>query len=272
MNIDISTIIGLVLAWGALLAGILMEGGSIRQFIQPSAFIIIIGGTIGATVLSFTSAHLIDTFKILKHIIFDKRKAPAEVVNTLVRFAEKVRKEGLLSIENEISQIEDGFFQNALRLMVDGTSSEKMREVLETEIDFLEKRHHVGESIFMTLGGFAPTLGIIGTVMGLVFALSGGAEDPGETVKAIAVAFLATFYGISFANLVFLPIANKLKLKNEDEILTREIIVEGVLSIQSGEHPIMVGEKLSVFLSPAERKQIQRGHSMSDSSKETLNV
>jgi chemotaxis protein MotA len=254
---DFATFLGLVLGWGSVFACMLIEGGKIQQFVKESAFILIIGGTFGATMISFTMEQILDVMGIAKHAFFGKRIDIAGLVETMVHFADKSRRDGLLALENELSSVKESFLQNGMRLVLDGNDSERVRSILETEISFLEQRHKVGENMFGTLGGFAPTLGIIGTVMGLIFALSGGAEDPAETVKAIAAAFLATFYGIAFANLIFLPIASKLKLMNEHEILAREVMLEGILSIQAGETPRIVEEKLKVFLPPKKRTQLR---------------
>ncbi len=253
---DITTILGLLVGWGALVIGVIMEGAKVTQFLQLSAFIIILVGTFGATLISFSLEQMLSLPMIAKNAFFGKKFEVTEIANLIVSLAEKARREGMLALDNEIQSIGDQFLQNGVQLVVDGNDAQRIRSILETEVAFLEERHKVGENIFMTLGGFAPTLGIIGTVMGLIFALSHGAEDPAETVKAIAVAFLATFYGISFANLIFLPIANKLKLRNEEEMLLKEVIIEGVLAIQAGESPRLVEERLKVFLPPSKRIQV----------------
>jgi chemotaxis protein MotA len=148
--------------------------------------------------------------------------------------------------------VDDNFLKKGIQLVVDGTDIELVRNILETDLSFLETRHKLGEGLFTTMGGFSPTLGIIGTVMGLVHALS-TIESATKTAQAIAVAFIATFYGISFANLIFLPIANKLKAKTAEEVLLREVMIEGILSISAGDNPRIVEEKLKAFLSPKEQ-------------------
>lgn len=253
---DITTLLGLIVAWGAIVLGIILEGSKVTQFLQLSAFIIIAAGTFGATLISFTLEQMMMLPLIAKNAFFGKSFDIPEVANLIVSLAEKARREGMLALDNELAGINDSFLRNGIQLVVDGNDAQRIRSILETEVAFLEERHKVGENIFMTMGGFAPTLGIIGTVMGLVAALAKGAEDPAETVRAIAVAFLATFYGISFANLIFLPIANKLKLRSEEESLLKQVIIEGVLAIQAGESPRIVEEKLKAFLPPHKRERV----------------
>jgi len=177
---------------------------------------------------------------------------PSDVIQTLVGFATKARREGLLGLEDEIAQVNDNFLKKGIQLVVDGTDIELVRSILETDLSFLETRHKMGEGVFGTLGGFAPTLGIIGTVMGLVNALS-SLENASKVAGAIAVAFIATFYGIGFANLIFLPLSFKLKAKSAEEVLIREVMIEGILSISAGDNPRIVEEKLKAFLSPKEQ-------------------
>ena len=170
----------------------------------------------------------------------------------MVRFAERARREGLLVLEEEARRIDDDFLQRGMRLAIDGTDPEMVREILSTEIHFLQARHKVGENIFTTLGGFAPTLGIIGTVMGLIHMLA-NLSDPAKMGPLIAGAFIATLYGVSSANLIFLPIGNKLKARSAEEVIVREVMVEGILSIQTGDNPRIVEEKLKAFLAPKMR-------------------
>lgn len=251
---DFATIGGIVGAIVGLVIAILMEG-SLGSFFGPSAIIIISSITFGATLASFSIAQMKALPKIIRQAFTASTVDAASLIGTIVKFAEKARREGLLVLEDDAAKIEDSFLQKGVQLVVDGTDMELVKSILHTELAFLEERHKVGENIFMTLGGFAPTAGIIGTVMGLMFALGKGVEDPTETAKAIAVAFLATFYGIASANMIFIPIANKLKLKSQQEILLREVMIEGILSIQAGDNPRIVEEKLKAFLPPVLREK-----------------
>jgi Flagellar motor component len=176
----------------------------------------------------------------------------AERARQLVELAQKARREGLLALEEDARNIDDPFLQKGLQLVVDGTEPEVVRAVLESEIGVWEEREKVGEQIFTAIGGFCPTMGIMGAVLGLMHAL-GQSDDPKKMAKAIAVAFVATLYGVGFANLVFLPIAGKLKVRVAEKRLLYELTLEGILAIQAGENPRLVAEKLSAYLPPSER-------------------
>lgn len=252
---DLATLIGLMIAWGAITVGLLMEGGHIGDLVNPSAFMIVAGGTIGATTISFSMSQIISLPKIIRNAFFCKSSNLEQLIRTLVGFARMARKEGILALEEEAKHLDDKFLQTGIRLIVDGTPSELVREILETEIVYMQERHKVGESIFATMGGFSPTLGIIGTVMGLVHML-GSLDEPGKMGPAIAAAFIATLYGVSFANLVFLPISTKLKSRTSEEIVSYDMIVEGVLSIQAGDNPRMVEAKMLAFLPPSVRTAV----------------
>ncbi len=256
MTIDLSTILGLVIGWGSLFIALLLEGGGefhrVVMFLQLSAFFIVFGGTLGATIISYPWSTIANIWPVTKQAFLQRQMDPNQVITTLVGFATKARREGLLGLEDEIANVEDSFLKKGIQLVVDGTDIELVKSILETDLAFLETRHKLGEGIFNTMGGFAPTLGIIGTVMGLVNALA-QIESAAKTAHAISVAFIATFYGIAFANLIFLPIAFKLKAKTAQEVLLREVMIEGILSISAGDNPRIVEEKLKAFLSPKEQ-------------------
>ncbi len=257
---DISTLIGFLLAWGALLGSLLMEGGDLRSLVNLPAAFLVFGGTFGACLISSKKEQIAGVPGVLLKAFREKPADPAQLISTLVRFAERARKEGMLSLESEVKRSENDFLKRAIRLAVDGADPEVIREILATDIHFSQLRHRACEGVFTTLGGFAPTLGIIGTVMGLVHMLS-NLSDPGKMGPLIAGAFLATLYGVSSANLIFLPIANKLKVLSYDESLLQEVIVEGALSIQAGDNPRMVEERLKAFIAPRLRSQV-RGAAM----------
>ncbi|HLK59817.1 MAG TPA: flagellar motor protein [Chthonomonadaceae bacterium] len=252
---DLATIIGLLLAWGALVGSLLMEGGDIKALINVPAALLVFGGTLGAAIVSFRMNQIMGVPGIIKKAFTEKVQDVGQVIEQLVKFAERARREGLLTLEKELKNIEDPFLKNGIRMAVDGTDPELVRDILTTEIHFLQSRHKVGENMFTTLGGFAPTLGIIGTVMGLIHMLA-NLSDPGKMGPLIAGAFIATLYGVSSANLIFLPIGNKLKARSADEVVIRQIIMEGILSIQSGDNPRIVEEKLKAFLAPQLRETL----------------
>jgi chemotaxis protein MotA len=252
---DLATIIGLVLAWGAFFGSVVMEGGSLAAFANPSAALLVFGGTIGATICSFPLDQIKQVPKIVKNAFQAGETDISDIIKILVAFAERARREGLLALEDEAREIHDEFLQKGVQLAVDGTDPELVRVILETEIAYLAERHEVGANIFATMGGFAPTLGVIGTVAGLVHMLA-NLSDPGSMGPAIAAAFIATLMGVSTANLIYLPIAGKLKSRSKHEILAREVMMEGILAIQAGDNPRIVEEKLKAFLAPALRKLV----------------
>jgi len=249
---DLATILGLILGFGALIISVLLEGGELGSLIHIAAMILVFGGTIGATMVCFSLKEILSMAAIVKHAFFAKNIDFSAVVSSLVSLTEKARRQSILSLEDEVRQLEHPFLRKGLMLAIDGTDPELIREVLETEVAYIEERHKKGESIFSTMGGFAPTLGIIGTVMGLIHMLE-NLDDPEGMGPAIASAFIATLYGVASANLIFLPIGNKLKAKSKEEILLYEIMIQGILSIQAGENPRIVEEKLKAFLKPKER-------------------
>lgn len=244
---DLSTILGLVVGLGFLVLGYIEEGGSMGALLQLSAALIVFGGTMGAVITSFPLEDLKKVPQWFKIAFTSKPFGIDQAYETLIRFAEKARREGLLSLEQELETVDDRFTKQGMQLVIDGTDPEITREILESNITVLEKRHKVGISVFEAAGGYAPTMGIIGTVMGLVQVL-GNMSDPTSLSSSIASAFLATLYGIGSANLVWLPIATKLKQKDKAEVGAMEMVLDGILSIQAGENPSILKEKLKTHL------------------------
>ena len=253
---DLATLIGLVLAWGAFLGSILIEGGDLSALINPSAALLVFGGTLGASMICFPLSTITSLPGIVKNAFLSKKEDVGHLIKTLVGYAEKARREGLLALEDEVLKMDDPFLKKGVQLAIDGTDPELVREIMETDIQFLGTRHHEGANLFGTMGGFAPTLGVIGTVSGLVHMLA-NLSDPGSMGPSIAAAFIATLYGVCSANLLFLPLGNKLKAISHEEVLVREIMMEGVLAIQAGDNPRIVEEKLKAFLSPKIRRTIE---------------
>jgi chemotaxis protein MotA len=254
-KIDFSLFAGLFMAFGGLLAGLLIEGSSPFKYvgkvsISPSA--IVFGGTLGVTLVSvgFESfKNLPNTFKrAMSYQRMDRQVA----IGSLVHFAEKARREGLLVLEDELRETEDEFMRRGVQLVVDGTDPELVKEILRTEVDSLHEERHAEAHVWETMGGFAPTLGIVGTVIGLVMVLS-NISDPSSLAASISVAFIATLYGVGSANIIFLPIGNKLKACATDEVAGKEMLIEGILAIQSGDNPRIVEEKLIAFMSTRDR-------------------
>ena len=256
---DITTAAGLGLALVALGISIILEGGNFAQLINISALVLILGGTLGATMVSFSLEEMMALPKLIGKAFGGKEDDPTKVIDQIVALVEKARREGLLTLQNEVKNLDDEFLIRGIELVVDGTDPHAVRSILETDIAFMEKRHRSGAGVLETAGGYAPTMGIIGTVMGLVNVLSHLNEGTEKLGGAIANAFLATFYGIFSANVFFLPLGGKLKAKSANELLRREMILEGVLSLQAGESPRIVREKLEVFLPPKYKSKKKEG-------------
>jgi len=253
---DIATLIGLLLGFSGLIGGFLLEGGNLGMLLVGTAAMIVFGGTFGAVILSFTLEEIKTVPYFLKVVFSDKKVDYLTVLESIVETADKARREGLLSLESKLNEIDNPFLARGLQLVIDGTDPELTRSMLEMEIEAQEKKEKVGVEIFMAAGGFAPTMGIIGTVMGLVHVLS-NVSDPDKLAGAIAVAFLATLYGVASANVLWIPFANKIKGRTEKKVLLMELILEGILSIQAGENPRVIREKLMTFLPPEIRELSQ---------------
>ena len=254
---DPASVIGIVLAFVAVLASMVMEGGNPAALVtHPAPIVLVVGGTIGATMAGFTLKELAGVPKaFLKAFLPGPPLDPTAVVGQVVHFADRARRDGLLALEDEVKEIEDPFLRKGLQLAIDGTDPEIVREVLETEIDGLRERHKMGAQFFGNMGAFAPTLGIIGTVLGLVHMLE-NLEDPSSMGPLIAAAFVATLWGVMTANLLFLPIANKLKRASGEEAAHMEMVLDAILSIQAGSNPRTVTEKLKSYLPPSLRDDI----------------
>ncbi len=250
---DKTTIPGLVLALAALLGGAYMEGTTPDKLVMIPAFIIVIGGTIGATMIAFPLSVALAIPKLLGILVKEVHHDLTHVVDTFVKLADRARREGLLALEQEASSLEP-FARRGIQMVVDGSDPALVREILEADIESMRERHKPGAAFFDAMGGYAPTMGILGTVMGLVHVLE-NLSEPDKLGPLIASAFLATLYGIFFANAVFLPMATKMKGKSAEEIHLKELTVEGVLAVQAGDNPRVVREKLEAFLPPSLRGQ-----------------
>ncbi|TDY44510.1 chemotaxis protein MotA [Alicyclobacillus sacchari] len=255
---DLATILGLVIAVVGLVGGYVMDKGALGALIQPPAMLIVFGGTIGATLLSNKMKSFTSIIRYLRIAFMSPKRDPRETIEQLVDLATMARREGILALEDHVDSFEDPFIRNGIRLIVDGIDPELVKEMLETEISYIEQRHEVGINLFESAAGFAPTMGIIGTVMGLVHVL-GSLSDVSKLGPEIATAFIATLYGVASANVFWMPIGNKLRVRSHEEILEREMSVEGILSIQAGENPNVLRQKLMSFLAASERTDKKAG-------------
>lgn len=248
---DLSTIVGLILAWG-LMASAILVSGSIMDFVDYPSMMITLGGAFSCMLINFPLPDVLNTFSVMKNAFFLKSISPLDTVSTLVSFAERARREGILSLEGSMDDIDDDFIRNGLRLAVDGVEPELIKDILQTELAFIEDRHKNGQSILSYLATIAPAMGMIGTLIGLVQMLK-NLSDASSIGPSMAVAILTTLYGAWMANLIFTPIGNKLKARSSEEILIKEVAIEGVMSIQSGDNPRILEQKLLAFLAPSIR-------------------
>lgn len=252
---DIVSVIGIVGGVASCVGCVLLEEAGIvgHGYLNIPGGVIIGLGTGFATAAMFTMSELKKVPAFLKIMFFNKEEEPGEIIETMIAFAQKARREGLLALEADIENIKDPFFQKGIQLVVDGVDPELIEEVLDIELSHMKHRHKLGEDIFMSAGGIAPTMGILGAIMGLTGALGKmGGGDIMSTVHALAIAFIASFYGVGVANLVLIPIAMKLKRLSENEVFIKDLIITGVLSIQAGDNPRIIEEKLKAYFNKEE--------------------
>ncbi|GAB6888804.1 motility protein A [Desulfothermus okinawensis JCM 13304] len=250
---DLATILGIVIAFGLVIASLVM-GGSPGVFINFPSALIVFGGTIGATLVNYPLKNVIGVIGVIKNTFLYKAESPSAIIERFLEYAQKARKEGILSLEPILKEIDDDYLRKGLQLTVDGMEPEVIREILETEIAYLDERHELGAEVVSIMGSFAPAMGMIGTVIGLIQMLQ-TMSDPSTIGPSMAVALITTFYGAVLANLVFNPMAGKLRARHKEEVLIRELILEGIISISKGENPRIIEEKLNSFIPPKERKK-----------------
>ncbi|MBW2337749.1 MAG: motility protein A [Deltaproteobacteria bacterium] len=248
---DIATLVGILVSFGLVIVSILM-GGEGTWFVSAPSLMIVGGGTMGATLLAYPLVDVLGVFKVAKNVFMHKSQVVSELIPLISEFAKKARQEGILSFESQLGDIEDPFLVQGIQMAIDGMESSAIEDVMTTEIIYLEERHRLGSEIFSTMGTFAPAVGMLGTIIGLVQMLM-LMEDPSQIGAPMALALLTTFYGTLVANLVFLPIAGKLKTRSKQEILIKQMVLEGVISIQSGDNHRIVEQKLKAFIAPRAR-------------------
>jgi chemotaxis protein MotA len=254
---DKSSFGGIILAVGGILLGLFLEGGKIAQIMQPTAAMIVFGGTLGAVMLQFPLRVVIVSFKRLGQLFLDPSRDPQSLIAEIVSYAHKARKDGIVSLDAELGQIHDPFLKKSLMLAVDGTEPQEIRKMMELELDNQAEHEEHIPSVFESAGGFSPTIGIIGAVLGLIQVMQ-HLDNISEVGKGIAVAFVATIYGVGAANLFFLPAAGKIKIRIRQEQVRREMMLEGVISILEGMNPRMIETKLRGFFSQANQTEVDR--------------
>lgn len=251
---DIGTIIGIIGGVSVMLMGMIL-GGSPLIFVHVPSMLIVIGGTISATLIAYPLGDVLGVTRTVRNAFTQSTASPTEIIQTLVAFATKARREGILTLESEVEQAGDEFLAQGVRLAIDGTAPELIKDILITELTYVESRHATGQGVLARVGELAPAFGMIGTLIGLVQMLK-TMDDPSQIGAGMATALLTTFYGAVLANFLAIPLASKLKNRTEVEILSKEVIIEGILSIQSGDNPRVVEQKLKAFISPQLRETI----------------
>lgn len=250
---DKASVAGILVALGGIIIGLSLEGGKIGQILQPTAALIVFGGTLGAVLLQFPMPVVLAAFASLAGVFFERGGNPRELVREMVVYAQKARKEGIVSLDNEVDKIEEPFLKKTLMLAVDGTEPAELRNIMQLELDNEADRDDEIPRVFESAGGFSPTIGIIGAVLGLIQVMQ-HLDNISEVGRGIAVAFVATIYGVGAANLFFLPMSGKLKIRQRQREVQHEIMLEGIVSILEGMNPRMLESKLMSFLSADEQK------------------
>jgi chemotaxis protein MotA len=251
--VDPSTLVGIGMALVSLLVSMVLDGGNPAALLSPSALLLTFGGTIGASIAGALMADAKSLPGTLKGGLLGKVNAPGDAVVDVVAFAEKARRQGLLALEEDARNVDDVFLRKGIEMAVDGTDPEELREILQNDLDATRIRHRTGVKLFADMAGFAPTMGIIGTVMGLLHVLQ-NLSSPNTLGPMIASAFTATLWGVLQANVFWLPISNKLKRASDVELRRMELLLEGILSIQAGANPRVVEQRLLSYLSPEEKE------------------
>lgn len=253
---ELTTILGVIAGVVAVVGAMIFKHINFAVLLNPAAFFVIIVGTIATILNSFPAKNLKSLGSLFK-ILFTQKKqqSEAEVIDLIYNLSKQARSEGLLSLEAKVEQIEDPFLKKGVRLLVDGTGAELIEEILETEIAAMEKRHEVNASIFSSAGMYAPTLGVLGAVFGLIAAMS-HINDTDQMAEAISAAFIATILGIFTGYVLWNPFAKKLKVKSQQEVMSKEMMIIGILSMQNGDSPFILKEKLIATLPKSKQKKI----------------
>ncbi len=244
---DIATIIGLILGFGAVIGGQILEGGHVKAILQPTAAIIVLGGTFGATFVSFPLNVILRAVKDVRKALFPPRSSHESIIKDMINYAAKARKNGLISLEQETQGIKDRFTKKGVSLVVDGIDPQKLRDTLEVELAAFEEHAKGSAEVFEAAGGFAPTIGIIGAVLGLIHVME-NLSDSSKLGAGIAVAFVATIYGLMTANLICIPFSTKLKQRLKEELLLKEMVIEGLIAIPNGENPHFIEQRLRSYI------------------------
>src|SRR6267142_5360617 len=255
---DIATFLGIIVGAGLVVLSILLGEGvaGFKPFLNYEAFLIVMGGTFCSILVNYPIAQVFGIFKVLKKVMASSGEDTSEIITTFVNFAKKGRTEGFLALEGDVKLLKNDFLKRGVQLVIDGSDQEFIRNMMETELDFIRERHQVGQEIFSSLGTYSPAFGIIGTVLGMILMLS-SIDDIAAVPRRMALALAAAFYGLGSGYMFFLPMAGKLRRRSEEELLVKEIIIRGVLLLQSGVSPSIMEANLKAYLEPAKRALIR---------------
>jgi len=267
---DFGTLIGLLAGIGIVTIGIIAGGGNIYWFMNFNSLLIVVGGTFAATMVNLPLKAVSNVFNILKNVFKGEDYDYSGVIDEIVQKATKARKDGLLSLESDIPKIRDGFFKNGIELAINERDAKRLRTFLNLEMNNIHSRHIAGQELFLYMASYAPAFGMLGTVLGLIIMMNNFAsgdnqgdisfsvaERFAELLSGMGLALITTFYGVFFANMIFLPVGGKLKRRSENEMMLKNIVVEGIISIHAREHPVLIREKLMTFVPSQYRYQEQ---------------
>ena len=263
---DLGTLIGLFAGFTIIVIGILQSGGKLYWFVSFNSILIVVGGTLPATMVNLPLKAVKNLFNILKNVFKGEDYDYVGIINEIVEKAQKARKDGLLSLEADLPNMREGFFKNGIELAINERESSRLRTFLNLEMNNITSRHIAGQELFLYMGSYAPAFGMLGTVLGLIvmmnnFAGSGEevsssydvSEKFAQLLSGMGLALITTFYGVFMANMIFLPIGGKLKRKSENEMMLKNIVIEGIISIHAREHPMLIKEKLMTFVPSSQR-------------------
>ena len=269
---DFGTLIGLLMGIAIIVLGIITGGGELYWFFNLNSLLIVIGGTFAATMVNLPIKAVVNTFNILKNVFKGEDYDYGGVIEEIVQKASKARKDGLLSLEADLGSMRDGFFKNGIELAINERDAKRLRTFLNLEMNNIHSRHHAGQELFLYMASYAPAFGMLGTVLGLIIMMKNftSVEDAANATFSVAerfadllggmgLALITTFYGVFFANMIFLPIGGKLKRRSENELMLKSIVVEGIISIHAREHPILIREKLMTFV-PSQYRYIENNN------------
>lgn len=251
-RMDVMTVLGIVIGVGLVIGSILLQG-SVLVFWSPSALMITVGGSFGALLINFGLGQIKQVVQVTRQAFVEVRRNPREIIDFFYNLSQKSRREGLLALEDDVHELDDPFLKKGLQMIIDGMDPEIMKEILNIEVDSLQERHRVGQDVFRSWASLAPAFGMIGTLIGLINMLI-RLDDPSAIGPGMAIALLTTFYGVLFANLILTPIAGKLSLRSDEEMLIKEAMIEGMICIQGGVNPRVLQDKLKAFMRPSERE------------------